>query len=133
MSSSGSKPGFKDLVIEHGEKFILGLAGLFVLIGIGTTQWSTYEKKPEEFSQKIDAGKAEFACTVPSHFADRNHHIPCAVPRAALLGVEAVSAGAGVSEGCVDVTVPIDAQIAAAALPSEFARVQMRVAPAFGL
>ena len=61
MSSSGSKPGIKEVIIEHGEKFILGLAGLFVLIGIGTTQWSTYERKPEEFSSKIDAGKAEFA------------------------------------------------------------------------
>jgi hypothetical protein len=61
MSNSGSKPGFKALIIEHGEKFILGLAGLFVLIAIGTTQWSTYEKKPEEFSQKIDAGKSAFA------------------------------------------------------------------------
>ncbi|MFT5093266.1 MAG: hypothetical protein ACI93T_002092, partial [Porticoccaceae bacterium] len=61
MSSSGSKPGFKEVIIEHGEKFILGLAGVFVLIGIGTTQWSTYERKPEEFSSKIDAGKAEFA------------------------------------------------------------------------
>jgi hypothetical protein len=61
MSSSGSKPNIKEIVIEHGEKFILGLAGVFVLIGIGTTQWSTYEKKPEEFSAKIDAGKAEFA------------------------------------------------------------------------
>lgn len=60
MSSSGSKPNPKELIIEHGEKFILGLAGLFVLIGIGTTQWSTYEKKPEDFSQKIDAGKAAF-------------------------------------------------------------------------
>ncbi|NQV26154.1 MAG: formylglycine-generating enzyme family protein [Rhodopirellula sp.] len=61
MSSSGSKPKVKEIIIEHGEKFILGLIGLFVLIGIGTTQWSTYEKKPEEFAQKIDAGKAEFA------------------------------------------------------------------------
>jgi hypothetical protein len=61
MSSSGSKLGFKELAIEHGEKFILGLAGVFVLIGIGTTQWSTYEKKPEEFADKIKAGKAEFA------------------------------------------------------------------------
>jgi hypothetical protein len=61
MSSSGSKPGFKEVIIEHGEKFILGLAGVFVLIGIGTTQWSTYERNPEEFSTKIDAGKAEFA------------------------------------------------------------------------
>ena len=46
MSSSGSKPGFKEVIIEHGEKFILGLAGVFVLIGIATTQWSTYERKP---------------------------------------------------------------------------------------
>lgn len=61
MSSSGSKPGFKELAIEHGEKFILGLAGVFVLIGIGTTQWSTYEKKPEEFADKIKSGEAEFA------------------------------------------------------------------------
>ena len=60
MSSSDSKPGFKELAIEHGEKFILGLAGVFVLIGIGTTQWSTYEKTPEEFAEKIEAGKTEF-------------------------------------------------------------------------
>ena len=63
MSSSGSKPNAKEIVIEHGEKFILGLVGVFVLVGIGTTQWSTYERKPEEFTQKIDAGKAAFAAS----------------------------------------------------------------------
>ena len=52
-------------------------------------------------------GKAEFACAVPSHFADGYHHVPCAVTSAALFGVEAVSAGAGVGEGGVDVTVTI--------------------------
>ena len=60
MSSFDPKTGFKELAIEHGEKFILGLAGVFVLIGIGTTQWSTYEKTPEEFAEKIEAGKTEF-------------------------------------------------------------------------
>jgi hypothetical protein len=64
MSNSGSKLSPKQLIIEHGEKFILGLAGLFVLIGIGTTQWSTYDKKPENFSQKIDAGKATFDASI---------------------------------------------------------------------
>ncbi len=49
------------MAIEHGEKFILGLAGVFVLIGIGTTQWSTYEKTPEEFAAKIKAGEDEFS------------------------------------------------------------------------
>lgn len=63
MSSSGSKPGFKEIIVEHGEKFILGAAGLFVLVGIGTTQWSTYERKPEEFSQKIDTGKTAFVAS----------------------------------------------------------------------
>ena len=69
------------------------------------------------------AGKAEFTCAVPGHFTDGHHHIPCAIPGTALLGVESVSAGAGIGEGRVDVTVAIDAQIAAAALPSKLPRV----------
>src|SRR6056297_1976951 len=79
----------------------------------------------------IAAHKAEFARAVPGHFADRHHHIPCAIPRAALFGVEAISAGAGVGEGGVDMTVAVDAQISAAALPGQLARVQMRVAATF--
>ena len=77
------------------------------------------------------AGKAEFACAMPGHFTDGHHDIPCAIPGAALLSVEAVSAGAGVGEGGVDMTVAIDAQVAAAALPRKLARVQMRVATTF--
>ena len=78
------------------------------------------------------AGKAEFTCAVPGHFADGHHHIPCAIPGTALFGVEAVPAGAGIGEGGVDMTVAIDAQIAAAALPSKLARVQMGIAATFG-
>ena len=67
---------------------------------------------PDEIRQQLHiagavmeaAGKAEFARAVPGHFADGHHHVPCAIPRAALLGVEAVSAGAGIGEGSIDVT-----------------------------
>ena len=78
------------------------------------------------------ARKAKLPRPMPGHLADGNHHIPCAVPSTALLSVEAVSACTGVGEGCVDMTVTINAQVSAAALPSKLARVQMRVAPAFG-
>ena len=62
------------------------------------------------------AGKAEFARAVSGHLADGSHHIRGAVPGASLLGVEAVSAGAGIGEGCVDMAVAIDAQVAAVTL-----------------
>ena len=78
------------------------------------------------------AGKAEFTGAVPGHFADRNHHLPRAVPGATIFGVEAVPAGAGIGEGGVDMTVAVNAQIAAAPLPGKLARVQMGIAATFG-
>lgn len=62
MSSSGSqKKSPKEMIIEHGEKMLLGLVALFALICVATTQWGTYEKKPEEFLAKVETGKAAFA------------------------------------------------------------------------
>jgi hypothetical protein len=49
---------YKQLVIEHGEKFVLGAIGLFVLICLAGTSWSRYDKEPEEFIKKTEQGEA---------------------------------------------------------------------------
>lgn len=49
---------YKQIAVEHGEKGILGLIGLMVLIFLAGTSWSRYDKMPEEFLKKVDEGKA---------------------------------------------------------------------------
>lgn len=51
---------WKELVLDHGEKFILGMVLIFVLGSVATTQWGTYEKTPEEFQVKITQGESTF-------------------------------------------------------------------------
>jgi hypothetical protein len=48
---------YKQLVIEHGEKFVLGTIGLLVLICLAGTSWSRYDKEPEEFLKKAEQGE----------------------------------------------------------------------------
>ncbi len=48
---------YKQLAIDHGEKGLLGLVGLFVLISLAGTSWSRYDKMPEEFLKKIKEGE----------------------------------------------------------------------------
>lgn len=48
---------FKQLLVVHGEKMILGAVGLIVLLALFSTTWAGYEKKPEELlSKATDAG-----------------------------------------------------------------------------
>ncbi|MAG94172.1 MAG: hypothetical protein CMJ48_10530 [Planctomycetaceae bacterium] len=49
--------GFKQLFIEHGEKLVCVLVGLFVLFALATSNWATYDKSPDEFTAAIDNGK----------------------------------------------------------------------------
>ncbi len=49
---------YKQALIDHGEKVILGVIGLLVLICLAGTSWSRYDKLPEEFTKKVDQGEA---------------------------------------------------------------------------
>lgn len=48
---------FKQLLISHGEKFVLGTVGLVVLMALFSTTWAGYQKKPDELlSKATEAG-----------------------------------------------------------------------------
>ncbi len=49
---------YKQAVIDHGEKVILGVIGLFVLVCLSFTSWGRYDKQPEEFMAKVQQGEA---------------------------------------------------------------------------
>lgn len=43
---------FKQLLIAHGEKIVLGTVGLIVLMALATTQWSGTDKRPDDLYEK---------------------------------------------------------------------------------
>ena len=49
---------YKQAFIDHGEKVVLSVIGLFVLICLAGTSWSRYDKQPEEFTKKVEQGEA---------------------------------------------------------------------------
>ena len=51
---------WKELIIDHIEKGVLGLAGLIILVGLATTSWGTYDKRPSEFAEKVKTGEQNF-------------------------------------------------------------------------
>lgn len=44
--------GFKQILLNHGEKLVLGSAGLLVLIALATTTWGGIAEKPQELLDK---------------------------------------------------------------------------------
>ncbi len=54
---------YKQLVLEHGEKFVLGVVIVLVLVALGGTKWGRYERMPEEFDQKVNAGTSNLAAS----------------------------------------------------------------------
>ena len=48
---------YKQAAIDHGEKVFLGGVGLFVLVCLGGTSWSRYDKLPKEFLDKVEVGE----------------------------------------------------------------------------
>lgn len=48
---------YKQVAVEHGEKGVLGLVGLFVLFCLAGTSWSRYDKEPQEFLTKVKQGE----------------------------------------------------------------------------
>jgi len=51
---------WKTFAIDHAEKIVLGMAGLFVVTILGMTSWGTYTRTPDEFTQKVSQGRAAF-------------------------------------------------------------------------
>lgn len=51
---------WKNLLITHAEKGVVGVAGLIVLIGLATTSWGTYETLPSEFEESVRNGRSTF-------------------------------------------------------------------------
>lgn len=51
---------WKELLIDHCEKIFFGVIGLFVLVSIGTAKWGSYERQPDEFTEKVTKGKQNF-------------------------------------------------------------------------
>ena len=52
---------YKQVAIDHGEKLVAGLLGLMLLFALLTTSWSTYEKTPQELTDKVDGAKQAIA------------------------------------------------------------------------
>lgn len=42
----------KSLAVQHGEKIVLGVIGLLVLLALVRTTWKTYDKNPKQLSEK---------------------------------------------------------------------------------
>lgn len=51
---------WKEMLITHAEKGVLGLAGLIVLVGLATTSWGTYDKQPSQFEDGVSKGRSNF-------------------------------------------------------------------------
>ena len=51
---------WKELIVTHVEKGVLGMAGLIVLIGLATTSWGTYDKRPSQFEENVKNGRSNF-------------------------------------------------------------------------
>ncbi|MBC8291065.1 MAG: hypothetical protein H8E37_12185, partial [Planctomycetes bacterium] len=51
---------WKELLITHAEKGVLGVAGLIVLVGLATTSWGTYDKQPDQFEDGVTKGRTNF-------------------------------------------------------------------------
>ena len=51
---------WKEMLITHAEKGVLGLAGLIVLVGLATTSWGTYDTQPSQFEDGVSKGRANF-------------------------------------------------------------------------
>lgn len=48
----------KRMLVAHGEKVVLGMVGLIVLMALATTTWGGYQKQPEELLTKATAAGA---------------------------------------------------------------------------
>ena len=55
---------FKEMILGHGEKIVLGCVILFVLTTVVSARWSTYQRQPIEFEQAVKTQDAAFVSSV---------------------------------------------------------------------
>lgn len=72
---------YKQALIEHGEKLILGVVGLFVMICLGGTNWSRYDKLPKEFQDKVESGERNIQNTTFT-LEEQNKYKPAEIMQA---------------------------------------------------
>lgn len=72
---------YKQAAIDHGEKLFLGVIGLFVLICLGGTSWSRYDKQPKEFQDKVEAGERNIQASAFT-VEDQNKYKPLDIMQA---------------------------------------------------
>ncbi len=53
-----AKFDIKALAVQHGEKAVLGIVLLLVVWFLVSARWSTYERRPSEFSDKVAQGNS---------------------------------------------------------------------------
>lgn len=53
-----AKFDIKGLAVQHGEKAVLGIVLLLVVWFLVSARWSTYERRPSEFSDKVNQSRA---------------------------------------------------------------------------
>ena len=80
----------------------------------------------------VAADEAQFTGPVKPNFLRARQHVPGAIPRAAVTGVEPVARGSRVGESRVDMTLPIEDQVVGSPGESEFATVKRGTALRFG-
>ncbi len=51
---------WKEFILGHGEKFVLGGVVVFVLASVGSARWSTYSTPPGTFETKVETEKGKF-------------------------------------------------------------------------
>lgn len=51
---------WRDFLMNHGEKIVLGLAGFLLLTCLSMTSWGTYSRTPEEFKKQVTTEKQNF-------------------------------------------------------------------------
>jgi hypothetical protein len=72
----------------------------------------------------VAADEAQFAGPVKPHLLRARQHVPGAIPRAALAGVEPVARGSRVGEGRVDMALTVEAQVMRPPREGQFAAVE---------
>jgi hypothetical protein len=104
--------GFKNLVLQHGEKLGFGFAALLVLVFLGMTKWSGFAGTPEEMISKAEDVERQLAANAwPQEKRQQFGIVTAEAELARVLG--------GVEVARFDYRVPMSPKLHARQLPAE--------------
>lgn len=66
MANLGAKlkgMNWKEFAINHCEKMVLGMVGVFVASSLASTQWKSFPTQPEEFDEAVKKSKTAFTAS----------------------------------------------------------------------